>query len=245
MPPFDLGLERERVDAPGGLPCANCDLGEQAFCAGLSADHIRRLVSILGQTQLDPHTTIFREGDPALHLYSIGGGAVKLYKLLSDGRRQITAFLFPGDFFGLALHGGYAYTAEAMTPVNLCRFPRRKLEALFDEVPKLEKRLLGATIHELAAAHDQMLLLGRKTAREKVATFLVTLSARMAPPADAQAAITLPMSRSDIADFLGLTIETVSRTLTLFRREGLIALPDANHVAIRQREVLTRIAEGA
>ena len=244
MPPFDHNADRERLD-PGSLPCTHCELGELAFCSGLSPEHIRRLVSILGQSQFDAHTTLFREGDPALHLYSISQGAVKLYKLLSDGRRQITAFLFPGDFFGLSIDGGYAYTAEAMIPVNLCRFPRRKLEILFDEVPKLEKRLLGATTHELAAAHEQMLLLGRKTAREKVATFLTMLLRRLTRNGETSTLLFLPMSRSDIADYLGLTIETVSRVLTTFKKEGLIALPDASHVAIRQRADLIRIAEGA
>ncbi|PKU26278.1 Crp/Fnr family transcriptional regulator [Telmatospirillum siberiense] len=212
-----------------------------AFCAGLSTQQFRRFMTVLGQASIDPGVTIFREGDPALNLYTITAGAVKLYKLLSDGRRQITAFLFPGDFFGLSVHEGYAYTAESMTPVVLCRFPRRKLEALFDELPMLEKKLLGATTQELAAAQEQMLLLGRKTARERVATFLVVLWRRLG---DKTPVFALPMSRSDIADFLGLTIETVSRTLTGLKRDGLIALPDANHVAIQRLDDLLCIAEG-
>ena len=243
MPPFDLGAERERPEG-SAMPCSSCELGELAFCHGLPAESVRKLGSILGQTSVEPNTTIFREGDPSLHLYSIAHGAVKLYKLLSDGRRQITAFLFPGDFFGLSKKGGYVYTAEAMTPLTLCRFPRRKLEVLFDDIPLLEKRLLGATIFELAAAHEQMLLLGRKTAREKVATFLGMLSHRLGEKEPASI-VHLPMSRSDIADYLGLTIETVSRTLTAFKREGLIALPDASHVAIRQADAVERLAEGS
>ena len=117
----------------------------------------------------------------------------------------------------------------------LCRFPHRKLDALFDEMPMLEKKLLGATTQNLAAAQDQMLLLGRKTAREKVASFLDTLGRRLFTKGDRKLMFALPMSRSDIADFLGLTIETVSRTLTGLKREGLIALPDASHVAILRR----------
>ncbi len=186
----------------------------------------------------------FREGDQAEHLYTITAGAVKLYKLLSDGRRQITAFLFPGDFFGLSIHESYAYTAESLSTVVFCRFPRRKLEALFNEMPMLEKKLLGATTQELAAAQEQMLLLGRKTAREKLATFLVVLRRRLAEKSDRSPMFALPMSRSDIADFLGLTIETVSRTLTGLKREGLIVLPDANHVAILRFEELVQIGEG-
>jgi CRP/FNR family transcriptional regulator len=242
--PLDvLTLERDKIEAPV-ISCSHCDLGAMAFCAGLSTQQFRRFMTVLGQASIDPGVTIFREGDPAQHLYTITAGAVKLYKLLSDGRRQITAFLFPGDFFGLSIHDNYAYTAESMSPVVLCRFPRRKLEALFIELPMLEKKLLGATTQELAAAQEQMLLLGRKTARERVATFLMVLWQRLSVKGEKSPLFALPMSRSDIADFLGLTIETVSRTLTGLKRDGLIALPDANHVAIQRFDELLRIAEG-
>jgi CRP/FNR family transcriptional regulator len=236
--------ERERGEVLV-VSCTHCDLGAMAFCAGLTTQQFRRFMTVLGQATIDPGTTIFREGDPARHLYTITAGAAKLYKLLSDGRRQITAFLFPGDFFGMAINGNYAYTAESLSAMMLCRFPHRKLEALFDEMPMLEKKLLGATTQNLAAAQDQMLLLGRKTAREKVASFLVTLYRRLFTKGEKTPMFALPMSRSDIADFLGLTIETVSRTLTGFKREGLIALSDATHVTILRHEVLARIGEGA
>ena len=240
-----VAAEREKCEAPVGY-CTHCDLGAKSFCSGLSTEQFRRFMTFLGQTSIEPNTTIFREGDTAQHLYEITVGAVKLYKLLSDGRRQIIAFLFPGDFFGLSYNGTYAYTAEAMLPVMVCRFPKRQLDSLFQEIPSLEKKLLGATAQELAAAHDQMLLLGRKTAREKVASFLVMLWDRLCGDSrERHQVINLPMSRSDIADFLGLTIETVSRTLTGFRREGLIALPDINHLLIKQHEALQHIAEGA
>ncbi|MBY0429668.1 MAG: cyclic nucleotide-binding domain-containing protein, partial [Rhodospirillales bacterium] len=241
MPPFEYGSEREKGEV-FGQPCSQCELAELSFCAGLSAADILKLTAILGHVQLPAHNTVFREGDPALYLYSITAGTVKLYKLLSDGRRQITAFLFPGDFFGLAIDGGYAYTAESLTPVALCRFPRRKLEQVLEEVPRLEKRLLSLAIDELAAAHEQMLMLGRKTAREKVASFLMMLSRRAAQRNLSPTTLALPMSRSDIADYLGLTIETVSRTLTQLKREEVIALPDSTHVVLRFSDDLKRLA---
>ncbi|WP_142849253.1 cyclic nucleotide-binding domain-containing protein [Telmatospirillum sp. J64-1] len=245
MAPYDHIIDRDKAEGcPAAQPCDHCDLGDLAFCSGLTQGDIRRLSSILGQTHLPAHDTIFREGDPALHLYSVGAGTVKLYKLLSDGRRQITAFMFPGDFFGLPLGGGYAYTAEAVTPVTLCRFPRRKLEGLLEEVPTLEKRLLKLTIAELASAQDQMLLLGRKTAREKVASFLIMLAERCEKRGRTGPSLPLSMSRSDIADYLGLTIETVSRVLTQFKKENIIGLPDLGHVVMRQPELLRQIAEG-
>jgi len=236
--------ERDDCVDPAGVTCQHCDLGTTAFCAGLTTGQFGRFIAVLEQATFEPQSTIFREGDPAQHLYTITVGAVKLYKLLSDGRRQIVAFLFPGDFFGLSGNGTYAYTAEAMLPLMACRFPRRKMDQLFKDLPMLEKKLLGAATQELDAAHDQILLLGRKTARERLASFLVGLWRRLGGSDDHPAPVALPMGRGDIADFLGLTIETVSRTFTGLRRDGLIFLPDASHLVIRRPKDLARIAEG-
>jgi CRP/FNR family transcriptional regulator len=243
MPPFDQVTDRDKIDV-GAHPCGRCQVGEVAFCTGLSSVDIQRLSTVVGQIQVPASTAVFREGEGAVHMYSVALGTLKLYKLMPDGRRQITAFLFPGDFFGLAVDGNYAYTAEALTPVVLCRFPRRKLDQVLEEVPRIEKRLLGLAIDELAAAHEQMLLLGRKTAREKVASFLLMLSRRAERRGLAPSPIALPMSRSDIADYLGLTIETVSRTLTQLKRDGVIGLPDTGHAVLSDAGELKRIAEG-
>lgn len=244
MPPLDQVSDRDRVVEAGSHPCGRCQVGEAAFCTGLTAGEVVRLATVVGQIHIPAHASIFAEGDPADHMFSLAVGTVKLYKLLPDGRRQITAFLFPGDFFGLAVEGNYAYTAEALTPVVLCRFPRRKLDGLLEDVPRIEKRLLGLAIDELAAAHDQMLLLGRKTAREKVASFLMMISRRAERRGLPPSPIALPMSRSDIADYLGLTIETVSRSLSQLKREGVIALPDTARASLMQVDELKRIAEG-
>ncbi len=245
MPPFDQVSERDKVIDAGSHPCGRCQVGEIAFCTGLTAGEVARLATVVGQVHIPAHGTIFTEGELAAYMFSLTIGTVKLYKLLPDGRRQITAFLFPGDFFGLALEGNYAYSAEALTPVVTCRFPRRKLDGLLEDVPRIEKRLLGLAIDELAAAHDQMLLLGRKTAREKVASFLLMISRRAERRGLSVSPIALPMGRSDIADYLGLTIETVSRTLTQMKRDGVIALPDSGHAELRDVPELKRIAEGA
>lgn len=174
---------------------------------------------------------------------------MKIYKLLGDGRRQVTGFLFAGDFLGLIHNEAYAYSAEALAPTKLCRFPRRKLEALLDEMPNLEQRLLVMASHELAAAQDQMMLLGRKSARERVVSFILMLSnsaarrgaARRGRPGDP---VLLPMSRSDIADYLGLTVETVSRTFTRLKKQGLIELLDEKRIRLAKRQALREIADG-
>src|SRR3546814_7558200 len=141
---------------------------------------MQQQLEILRVVVLPAGSSIADEGDAADHVYNATGGAVRLNNLLSDGRRAVTGFLFAGDFLGLTARDTYACSAEALTPVRLCRFPRRKLEQLFVELPNLELRLLVIASSELAAAQDQMVLLGRKLAREKVASFLLQHSPRQA-----------------------------------------------------------------
>jgi CRP/FNR family transcriptional regulator len=225
-------------------PCDTCNAREFSACAPLTAEEQKRLVAIMRTVNVEPHRSIFDEADPAEYVYNVTEGTVKVYKLLGDGRRQITGFLFAGDFLGLTHNESYAYSAEALAPTRLCRFPRRKLEALLDEMPSLEQRLLVMASHELAAAQDQMMLLGRKSARERVVSFMLMLSnsaARHGWPSDP---VSLPMSRGDIADYLGLTIETISRTLTRLRKQGLIELLDEKHVRLSKLSELREIAEG-
>ena len=179
------------------------------------------------------------EGDPAEHFFNITAGTAKLFKLLPDGRRQITGFASIGSFLGLAVSVTYAFGAEAVEPVHLCRFSRPRLRTLIDDLPAMEKRLLEVASNELVAAQEQMLLLGRKTARERVASFLL---ARRDPPA--AALVSLPMARTDIADYLGLTIETISRTLTRLRNEGLIDLPSPTRVRLLDPAGLNTLATG-
>ncbi|HEX7006532.1 MAG TPA: cyclic nucleotide-binding domain-containing protein [Alphaproteobacteria bacterium] len=223
-------------------PCEACTVRHLSICDALDAHELERLNAIVTQNRLAPQQLIFSEGDPASHLFNVIEGAVKIYKLLADGRRQITGFLFPGDFLGIALHERYTYSAEAITAVRLCRFPRGKFEKLLQEFPKLENRLLQTASNELAAAQDQMVLLGRKHAAERVASFLMTLAARARQRRQQDRLLPLPMSRADIGDYLGLTIETVSRTFTRLRRSGAIALPDHHHVEIVHPEVLRELA---
>ena len=129
-------------------------------------------------------------------------------------------------------------------PTKLCRFPRRRLEALLVEIPHLEQRLLAMASHELAAAQDQMVLLGRKSARERVVSFILMLSDSATRHGRPNDPVFLPMSRSEIADYLGLATETVSRTFTLLKKQGLIELLDEKRVRLSRMSALREIAEG-
>lgn len=230
--------------------CDGCEIRSLTFCSVLSPVEIDRIRATLKTVDVEANTTLFREGDPADHLFNVTSGVVKIYKLLPDGRRQITGFLFPGDFLGLAYDTNYVYSAETVTAATLCRFNRAKLLALFDEMPHMEKHISATTSHELAAAQEQMLLLGRKTAQEKIASFLLMLARRAAVPGDhvhetAHPGLALPMNRADIGDYLGLTIETVSRTFTHLRKSGAIKFLDSGHAEIVDRDRLEALAEGS
>jgi len=180
---------------------------------------------------------LFSQGGKADSVFEVLSGMVRLYKLLPDGRRQVTGFLTAGQLLGLAPEGTCIFTADTITEVSLCRYKRDAFERMIDDVPGFARRLLAVTSHELHAAQDQMVLLGRKSASEKVATFLLMLPAR-------QDDIDVPMTRGDIADYLGLTVETVSRTLTRLRQDGLIALPVPARIRVIDRKGLESLASG-
>ncbi|MDH5411246.1 MAG: helix-turn-helix domain-containing protein [Alphaproteobacteria bacterium] len=226
-------------------PCAACAVRDMAFCGALNDREMPHLLAILQTATVEPHGSIIDEGEAADYLFNVTQGAVKLYKLLPDGRRQITGFLFEGDFLGIAMNERYAYSAEAVGQISLCRFSRRKLERLLDEFPKLEKRLLGMASNELVQAQDQILLLGRKTAQEKIVSFLLNLSDRQVKRGAPASPILLPMGRADIADYLGLTTETVSRTITNLKRKGYIKLLQGGMVELPDSEALQELAEGS
>jgi CRP/FNR family transcriptional regulator len=203
------------------------------MCAAVEFSQLGTLEQIVTHRQFAPRQVIFEEGDPADYVFNVSSGNIRLYKLLVDGRRQITGFLRPGDFLGLVKQDEYAYGAEAIDRVDLCCMRIIDLERLFLEMPAIRDRLLDMSRDELAAAQEQMLLLGRKSAREKVLSFLYSQVNHETNPDEVRSvSIDLRMTRGDIADYLGLTIETVSRIFSELRRTGLIVLPTAQHVEI-------------
>lgn len=168
---------------------------------------------------------LFAEGDDAEFFYEMVSGSIRSYKLLSDGRRQIDAFHLQGDIFGLEAGSEHRFSAEAVGDVTVIAYRRSRLSTLIQDDASFGDRIMNATLRSLERAQDHMLLLGRKTAQEKMATFLLDMADRLS---DDHEHFELPMQRSDIADHLGLTIETVSRTLTQFARNGLIELLPAS-----------------
>lgn len=173
------------------------------------------------QMAFGPGEELFGEDDEADFFYEVVSGAIRSYKLLSDGRRQIDAFHLPGDILGIEAGSEHRFSAEAIGNVAVIAYRRSRLAALIQEEPAFRDKIMTATLRSLDRAYDHMLLLGRKAAQEKMATFLLDMAQRLSKDDET---VELPMTRSDIADHLGLTIETVSRTLSHLARSGLIRL---------------------
>jgi len=226
-----------------GHPCFDCAVRELAVCGVLESTALRNFKATGPSVQYKAGETVVFEADQAANVYSLTSGLLRLSKLLPDGRRQIAGFLFPGDFLGITMEEEHAFTAEAVAPSTLCKFPRRQFDAFVAEHPALERRLYAVAAHELAAARQQLVLLGRKTATERLASFLLMLAGRChAFPASED--ISVPMMRADMADYLGVRIETVSREITALKAERVIQLTGRQSFRIINRGRLEQLAEG-
>jgi CRP/FNR family transcriptional regulator len=211
----------------------------------LGRDDLAEYKSRGGNVRLAAGQPLFHEGAPANRVFTLTKGMMKLYKLLPDGRRQVTGFMHPGDLLGVSIDGEHAFTAEALEPTELCSFGQSRFDDFVETHSDMERELYRVAVHELAAARDQMVLLGRKTAMERLASFFVSLAERRERgAAQHERFIELPMSRSDIADYLGLTKETVSRVLAILKRTGIIRLDALDRIEILNRVALRAMAAG-
>jgi len=184
---------------------------------------------------------VFEQGDASEGYYKVLSGAVRLCRLLPDGRRHVADFVVGGEIFGFEHRTVQGYTAEAITDATVARFPTGSLEFAMAGDPALGRTLLATACSALAAAHEQLLVLGRMSAAERVAVFLLRMARRTGHQDEARPTIHLFMSRADIADHLGLTPETVCRTLTAFRREGLVALEAPSRIVLLQPAALREL----
>ena len=197
------------------------------------------------ELQVDAHEALFCEGDDADFLYEVVDGVMCNYRILVDGRRQIISFAYPGDLIGLGQTDSYRFSCEAACSARVRSIPKGGLMRDAQGQASLGHRLLEIATAELASMHEHQLLLGRKSAIEKLATFLLIL-ARKNGGEDAQSAsFELPMIRADIADYLGMTIETVSRNMTKLKIAGIINLPKTTTVVVPDIQALEDLAEGA
>ena len=237
-----------RVPAQVPVKCETCVVRHKAICAVLSEDELKDFNKIARQRLIPAGQVISSESD--IIFANIMEGVIKLTKTLADGRQQIVGLQFPPDFLGRIYAEETPYFAEAATNVELCAFPKSGFETMLKRYPGLERRLFENTLDELDSAREWMLLLGRKTAREKVASLLLMIAKR-APNVGCShtpdmnfASFSLTLTRADLADFLGLTLETVSRQITKLKTEGIIKLIDNREIIVPDIEVLEDIAGG-
>jgi CRP/FNR family nitrogen fixation transcriptional regulator len=182
---------------------------------------------------------VHAEGDPAEFCYRVVSGCIRTVRQMEDGRRQVGEFLLQGDMFGLNVLGTYDFSAEAVSDSVLRRYPRRMVEALAESRPAMARRLRELALKHLRATHDRLVLLGRKTASERIASFLIEMDRRVGD--GGRSIVELPMCRTDIADHLGLTVETVCRVLAHLKREGSLAIARSG-VELRDRAALRALA---
>lgn len=215
--------------------CASCEARHRGICAALDAAQLIALARSSHKHRVGEGEELVGEAENVESYSNVLSGVVKLTKTLSDGRQQIVGLRFAPDFLGRPFRMESKLNAEAATKVSLCSFPRGAVERMMKEQPGLEHRLLQQTLKELDEAREWMVTLGRKTAAEKVASFLLLIARNIDPsaaPGRESAAFELPLTRADIADFLGLTIETVSRQFTRLRTDGIIEVENNRHVTV-------------
>ncbi|NGO50543.1 Crp/Fnr family transcriptional regulator [Allomesorhizobium camelthorni] len=215
--------------------CQACEARHRGICGALDPDQLVGLAKTSLRRRIRAGAELVGDAEAVDSYANILSGVVKLTKTLSDGRQQVVGLQFAPDFLGRPFKAESTISAEAATDLSLCSFPKAALERMMKEQPGLEHRLLRQTLRELDEAREWMVTLGRKTAAEKIASFLLLIAKNIDPARDPNARMAvfdLPLSRGDIADFLGLTIETVSRQLTKLRADGVIQIENNRHFVV-------------
>lgn len=237
---------RGRTDAPRREPHVGCDgclARHLSVCASLPQEETRDLEAAAGKLSLPAGTTLAHEGAPRREVYTVTSGMLRQVRVLADGRRLVAAFLQAGDFIGLTGSLTHRHTIEAITDTALCAFPLQGMRALCERHPELSSGVLDRAFNALDASESNHMALARMTPLERLAGFLLDMAARQQQRGGAQDRVDLPMTRADIADHLGLTVETVSRSFTRLRREEFVHFDDPRHIELRAPERLRALVQ--
>lgn len=218
-----IQINMSKIDL-SAMRCGECPIRHRAVCSRCDADELVLLEAMKSYQTYDAGDVILWRGEPLKFVASVVSGVANLSKTLEDGRTQMVGLLLPSDFLGRPGRTTVEFDVTATTNVTLCRFERAPFEKLINETPHVAQRLMELTLDELDAARDWMILLGRKTAREKIATFLDLLVQRSEVSLEKNhISLEMAMTRDQIANFLGLTLETVSRQLNAMKKDGIIS----------------------
>jgi CRP/FNR family transcriptional regulator, anaerobic regulatory protein len=228
--------------------CEVCLVRRDGICAALDSVTRADLLGLSRKKTVPAHRAIFRDGDLADQYYNITSGVVKLVKTLADGHQHIVGLLYPSDFMGQSLNRHHTYSAESATDVELCVYSRAPFEAFLKAHPELERQIFHMTIRELDLCRDWTLLLGRKCSYERVAGFLLMMAKRASAKGCGNspgniAHFELPFTRAEMADYLGLTLETVSRQFSQLKKRRVIDLPSSRDIVIPDIERLSVAAQ--
>lgn len=238
-------MDLQVAEAAIPATCQNCTVRRSGICAVLTGKELNKLSGQSRHTSHGPGEPLAVESDEATCYANIIDGVVKLSRVLQDGRQQLVGLQFPSDLMGRLYAEENLLTAEAASDVEVCRMPRATLERLVESSPDLKQRLLDQSLADLDQAREWMVTLGRKTAAERVASLLVLIAERTVGRAKmlkGRVVFDLPLVRADMADFLGLTIETVSRQISKLRNEGIVEISGHRHVEVPDIERLRRRA---
>lgn len=222
--------------------CQACESRHRGICGVLSPDELTAVAKYTRQVHYQAGDELIADTEEITSFANVISGVVKLTKMLEDGRQQVVGLQFAPDFLGRPFSKQSKLSAEAASDVDLCRIPKSTLENMISQSTAFEHKLLEQTLRELDEARDWMVTLGRKTAAEKVASFLYSIAVHIDPTIERDhtnaATFDLPLTRADIADFLGLTVETVSRQLTKLRTSKVVEITNNRHVSVPDMKVL-------
>jgi CRP/FNR family transcriptional regulator len=221
--------------------CAACKIRSYSFCRCLPEEQLKTFAKISDEKKFEDKKTIFLQQEQSKNLYNITKGNVKIYRLLTDGRIQIIGFLYPGDFFGSYKKEKYNYSAESIGDLQVCVFDQVSLDNYLEKNMNLAKELLHMTSHELTLAQDRMMVLGKMNANERVAKFILNISDQRFRIGWQNNPISIPMTRQDIADYLGLTLETISREFTKLKIANVIKFLTSKQIYINDRDKLSSV----
>jgi CRP/FNR family transcriptional regulator len=236
---------QEPIVFPHSQDCNSCPIRHRAVCARCESDELARLEQMKYYRSFQAGQTVIWSGDRMDFVASVVSGIATLTQTMEDGRRQMVGLLLPSDFVGRPGRSTAAYDVTATTDLVMCCFRKKPFEELILSTPHISQRLLEMTLDELDAAREWMLLLGRKTAREKIASLLAIIARRdvsLNPRAKGPIVFDLPLTREEMADYLGLTLETVSRQVSALRRDGVISLEGKRHVTVDDFDRLLEVA---
>ncbi len=244
MTPLDFTRALFDASPADGQVCMKCGSRSLGLCAPLNAEGLHDMAGETERFGMEPREVLFHQGDPSRYVYTLTSGTARLVRVLADGRQAAIGFRFAGDMLGYVAGDEYIFGAEALTEITVCRMERKRLEEMLRRYPVMARRFRELAAQELSASQDHIMALGRFTAEERVAAFLLVLIEAQERRGRHGPVFELPATRADIGEFLGVRLETVSRAISSFRKRGWLRLHGSSGIELMHRAKLVDLATG-